>query len=435
MADPQLLANQASSLIASLNSVSATRSFGTYSYPKNLRDANIKAHSVSYSTLLPNSTKALNARNQFNIPKQGFMTKAYIRIVLKNPETTNCIHYSRALAPLLINEVSLLSQGRRLFFADAHTILAYASQEPYNSRKSLEAAMGLSASGTAVPTVLAGKTVEFFVPVPFHCFNDITASLFTDFYENLTLNVSLGDASQLSTLGDNVGDASNPSSATDTAGTLTLETLEVIAEYRRVDSKEENDIIQYNFADGNLVQVNMDNIVETNTKTLSNAADQKIDLTFSTNRVASQIFLMVDKQSQSDASDYVNNRGEFVELKSIKLTAGGQTILSDNVPAKCLQLLNQHDIDARGISHSNFWDAATKQSCGYIYCLNLGLSKSMKRFSSGVSLRELTSFKAEVVLASDTPGAVPHTLTAVIVSPGLMSISSASGRLTQSLNS
>lgn len=421
MADVQLLANQASSLIQTLDATTATRNPFEYSYPKDLANSNIPNHSVSYQVIQPNSTKAFNSANDFNLPKQGFLTKLYLKLALKNTSGAT-VYHSQALAPLIVNEIELLTQGRRIYHQTSDSLFAYTSSQPYQTKKALEEAMQIKAAGDAGGEPLAnGATLTAYIPVLFYCFQSVCASLHTDFLENLVCRTHLGNIQSFCAT-----DISGSSAAS-----LDLETLELVGEYRRVPAQVEQQIVEYNYKEGNLILVNNDPVIETETKTLS-SSNKDISITLNTNRCVQKMYVMVDRQAASPLNEFIDNRAEFMELDSIKFEAGGQTIIPDTVDAAMLQLLGQHSVDERGVSMSNHWDSSLG-STSNIYEINFGLSKDMKRNSNAVSFRELTNAKITATVKS--PASKSYTITVVMVCAGLLSVSSASGRITQALNS
>ena len=423
MSDVILNANQASSLVQTLDSTSATRNPFMYSYPRDLEHSNIPCHSVSYHVIQPNSTKAFNSSNDFLIPKQGFLTKLYLKLEIKNTSGAAAFH-SHALGPLLVNEIELLTQGRRIYHQTSESLLAYVSDQPYASKRAMETAMNISASGATSPTLADDGVFTAYIPLLFYSFCNISASLHTDFLENLVCRVNLGNVNQFFATAED-GDTAVSSG-------LNLETLELVGEYRRLPAVDEQKVVEYNYKEGNLILVNNDPVIETNTKTLS-AGQQTIDITLNTNRVVQKMFIGVDMQDSSDRSNFIDRRGEFVKLDKIKFEAGGQVIIPDTVDMEMFQLLNQGSIDERGCTLTNYWDASTRKSTGNWYAINFGVSKDEKRNSSAVSFRELTNAKITATVSNATAGS--HTITVVMVCAGLLSVSSASGRITQALNS
>lgn len=432
MSDVILNANQASSLVQTLDQTSSTRNPFEYSFPKDLQHSNIPCHSVSYQVIQPNSTKAFNSANDFNLSKQGFLTKLYLKLEVANNSSGN-VYHPNAFAPLLVNEVELLTQGRRIYHQTSDSLLAYISDQPYQTKRALEEALQIKPSGATTPD-LSNSTVDdanvftAYVPILFYSFENIAACLHSDFLENLVCRVHLNSITSLLS-------ASETADTVVSASDMSLKTLELIAEYRRVPAQVEQQIVEYNYKEGNLIMVNNDPVIETNTKTLSASSGQTIDLTLNTNRVVQKMYIAVDRQSSSDLSEFIDRRGEYLKLDSIKFEAGGQVIIPDTVDCEMLQLLNQHDIDEYGVSMSNHWDASTRASTGYWYVINFGLSKNTaSRNTNAVSFRELTNAKITATIAG-TATAVPHTITCVMVCAGLLSVSSASGRITQALNS
>lgn len=419
MADPQLISNAASSLVATLDATSATKNPFIYSYPKDLTNANIASHSTSFQVIQSNSTKQLNGENHFNIPKAGFLTKLWLKITLKN-ENGAAVECHPAIFPLLVSNIDLMTSGRVIYSQTDKSLLAYTSCQPYQSKKALEKAMNIKGS-TSVHDVADNGVLTGYIPVLFYSFQNIAASLHTEFLENLQVSVKTLSSNLFCALAD------------DTQKHLTLDKLELVGLYNRVNAEVENSIVQANYGgEGNLIIVNNDNVVETTTKTVASGADQSISHVISTNRVVSRMWVMIEDDDNT-RSTYFAKKGNFLPIDSLEFNGSGQTIIPATVDAEMLQLLNQHSIDERGVALSNQWDNSSIKSTTNIYEISFSLSKDFKRASGGVSMREMSNptIKANFTASSATS----HKMTVVMLCHGLLSISSSSGRLVSALNS
>jgi len=422
MANSILNSNQSSALISALDSVSSAKNFAEYSYASKgvMQYSHLPAHARIVSTSQATSI-GFNQNCDFPILKSGFLENAFVKMVLKN-ETGATAYLNANIGNLQIAEIQLISQGKVLASSKPFGRACLMSDAEYGRKKNQEKGYALQA---ARHTLADDGSLTFYVPLGMYFCESASQYIDTNFIEPLQVRVRLGSANQYA------DDGANPAVAVN----LSLTSLELVQCFRMLPSDKEQEAINANYAEDDLVIVGWDLVEESTTKTPAAAVSQEFTHTITSNRCVSKLFVALEPTVDSTATDLASQaEGNYLPLSNIKLEMNGQSAI--DIDADLVGYMMGVDNGSRNPNCvGNYWDSTYEHSQN-VYCIDMGLLKGLDKFSGMISARELNSFKLTCTSsASSAVEASAHNLRVCMVAPQLISISSASGKVSTSLSS
>lgn len=423
MANPLLMSSASSAMVSVLNQVDTNihASPFAYRYSQNTKGASFSACAKQFLEIQPNGSKVLGGIIDFPITKNGLLAGLIVKLTLGKTAAHTC---NSSLGALQIDEMQLVSNGRVLFSQTSQGLLSLIANMPYQSRRTLEDMLLLQASTTGTDTFGSTTSNVFYVPALFHCFEAMENYLNTSFVEPLVLRLRMAGASDFCAT-DATGD---------TAASVSLTDITLIAQYINLPANVEQAMIQNDYGSGeNLSKVSADLVHEFTDGTLTAGSSSSITHEVKTNRVINEMFICVDS-GRGDVSNTVDNVAGGIELDTIKIESNGQVIAE--LDAKVLGSLSGESADDWGYSDSSYYDRSSRaQGSNYRYKFNFGLSKDVRRVFGCVSTRELNSFKITATTANATSTQTAARLHVIMRSPMLLSFSAESGRITSSISS
>jgi len=426
MSDPFLNSNASSALIASTDAVSVAKNPYEYRYAGkgSLESAHVPAHSRSVSVSQPTGSLQWNSNIDLPVLKAGYLENAFVKIVVSNSTGAN-MYANPNVMNLMVERLDLITQGKVVCGSQPFGRACLVSNKPYSIKKNLEKALNLKADDTSA--IAVGSSYTAYVPCCWFCFDSPELNFNTSFVEPLVCRCKLS--------------ASNTYQATsatgDVAAAWTLTSVELIHVFRRLPVEMEQKAISENFGSGEaLVKVGYDLIEESTTKTLSAAVSQSVSHTIETNRCLSKLWVAVDS-GEGDLSNLIDNHGSYLALSNIKVEANGQTLF--DVDGDFVQYCMGSDMDSTNSAFGvgNHHDTSFEHTSN-IYCVDFSLGKEPSKLSNAISARELNSFKITATTSASVAVGATQTsarLRVCLQSPMLLSIASASGRISTSLSS
>ena len=423
MSSAILNSNASSALISATNAVSSITNPFIYSYGNKgqLTSSAVPAHARIVSTS-QTSNIGFSQNIDFQVLKSSFLESAFIKYTIQNNSGAEA-WANGLIGNLLLEEISLMTQGKIISHSTPFSRAARMSDAPYGRKKNLEQAYGLTAGEISIAD---GASKTFYVPLGLSCFDTPANFLNTSFLEPINIRIRTAGKSQY------FGSHATPSVPVD----LTMTEMELIQVFRMLDSAEEQKCIQANYSEDNLVSVEYDSICENTSFTPTAGLSRVASHVITTNRSIAKLYIAVEN-TVNPAAAVANTEavGKYLELETIKISANGQEVLS--VDAKFMGLCMGLDMGS-GSSHNavgNYFDTQHVHTRN-IYCFDLTLVKDLSCFTGMISARELNQLKVEVTTSATTAVVAQiHNLHVAMICPQLNSVSSASGKITTSLSS
>jgi len=421
MANAILNSNASSSLVAALDSVSATKNPLIYSYgSKNtLGSAHVPAHSRTVVEAQSTSI-GWNQNIDFHIIKAGQLENCFLKLTIANTAanhgnaTLNTNYFN-----LIVEEIQLLTAGKVIMRNVPFGRACLMSQKSFGVRKNMEGLLQIT-RGAAVTALADNASKTGYVPLLFSCFDVPELMYNSSFCEPMIVRVRLSTDNKYSNL---VGAA---------AQSMNLTAASLIQVHRQMPSQLEQAQISANYSDTeSLVRVQNEVVCEETSKTPGGGGATSITHTLTTNRCINKLFVAVEDMA-------AGSEGQYVELTDIEVKANGQTVLS--MPAELVALGLNLDTDRAnsGQCVGNYWEESSATSSTphtqRVYCINFGMnSDHSAHLTNVVSAREINAFTVKATFAA--AGATEHKLRVGALTPFLESINSASGKISTSLSS
>jgi len=423
MANAILNSNASSSLVAALDSVSASKNPLIYSYgSKNtLGSAHVPAHSRTVVEAQSTSI-GWNQNIDFHIIKAGQLENCFLKLTIANTlnnhanATLNTNYFN-----LIVEEIQLLTAGKVIMRNVPFGRACLMSQKSFGVRKNMEGLLQIT-RGAATTAIADNASATGYVPLLFSCFDVPELMYNSSFCEPMIVRVRLSTDNKYSNL---VGGGQAAQSMDLTAASL-------IQVHRQMPSQLEQAQISANYSDTeSLVRVQNEVVCEETSKTVAAAAGQEITHTLTTNRCINKLFVAVE-------DSLVANAGQYVEIQDIEVKANGQTILS--MPGELVALGLNLDTDRAnsGQCVGNYWEESSATSSTphtqRVYCINFGMnSDHSAHLTNVVSAREINAFTVKATFTG--AAAREYKLRVGALTPFLESINSASGKISTSLSS
>ncbi len=423
MANAILNSNASSSLVAALDSVSATKNPLIYSYgSKNtLGSAHVPAHSRTVVEA-QSTSYGWNQNIDFHIIKAGQLENCFLKLTIANnaanhaAATLNTNYFN-----LIVEEIQLLTAGKVIMRNVPFGRACLVSQKSFGVRKNIEGLLKISRNA-ATTAIADNASATGYVPLLFSCFDVPELMYNSSFCEPMIVRVRLSTDNKYSNL------VANPQPAQ----SMSLTAASLIQVHRQMPSQLEQAQISANYSDTeSLVRVQNEVVCEETSKTAGGAGPMDITHTLTTNRCINKLFVAVEDQA-------AGSEGQYLELTDIEVKANGQTVLS--MPAELVALGLNLDTDRAnsGQCVGNFWEeSSATQSTPHtqrVYCINFGMnSDHSAHLTNVVSAREINAFTVKASFSA--AGATEHKIHIGALTPFLESINSASGKISTSLSS
>ena len=397
----------------------------------------VPPHSVQIVSVPPLNTgnQVANGTIDFDIPKQGVLRRVLLDCIFKKTaaaETQTPGGYLFAF-----ESIELLSSGRRISLLTTEGIMAKISDMPFQVKQAYRNSLNMGATA-----LTAGGTQDYRVVLPLDFFftDNSKYSLITNFVEPLRVRVKFSD---LKFQVDNnvTGDA---------PPTITQCNLQ--CEYRELPNQYTDTLIDANYGDGMLTQL----ITQTNyespktfTMTSTTTEEQVVEIDLKENGAVKAMYVMIyvphSEQPATRLSTVQAQLNVPLPIKSVKLEAGGQTIME--VAGEYLQYWGRSEngkdrYHATGHSLSAAADSA--DNLHHVYKIDFGMGR--EDTTNVISFRELSNKKLTITMLrelSDGTGfghnlATLRAKTAkaqvVYETAQLMTTQSSSGRINLSLS-
>jgi len=397
----------------------------------------VPPHSVQMVSIPPLNTANITASGtlDYDVPKQGIVRRMLLDCVIT--KTVNSDKKSKTNHLNAFESVELLSSGRRISLLTREGMLAKISDMPYTQRQAYINALNMGAPSMTGANIAADRIV---FPLDFF-FNDGNRhALITNFLEPLRVRV------RLSPLNYHIhaGTALKPP---------TISQANLLIEYRELPNVFTDKLIEQNYGDGMLTQLINQFSYETPktfTITSTNTEHQKVEVELKETSAVKAMYVVVEVRSEgqqaSPPTATIQDGMDIpLPLKSVKLEAGGQTIM--DVPGEYLQFWGRTD-DSRNKYYSSGLQTGTsandEHNLHFVYKIDFGMGK--EDTSNVVSFRELSSKKLTVHLLRELNDNNGHgrgfdglqgktgTVQVIYETAQLMTTQSSTGRVNLSLN-
>ena len=304
MSSAILNSNASSALISATNAVSSITNPFIYSYGNKgqLTSSAVPAHARIVSTS-QTSNIGFSQNIDFQVLKSGFLESAFIKYTIRNSSGANA-YANGLIGNLLLEEISLMTQGKIISHSTPFSRAARMSDAPYGRKKNLEQAYGLTAGEI---TIADGASKTFYVPLGLSCFDTPANFLNTSFLEPINIRIRTAGKSQY------FGSHADPSVPVD----LTMTSMELIQVFRMLDSAEEQKCIQANYSEDNLVSVEYDSICENTSFTPTAGLSRVASHVITTNRSIAKLYIAVES-TVNPAAAVANTEavGKYLELET-----------------------------------------------------------------------------------------------------------------------
>lgn len=393
----------------------------------------VPPHSMQIVSVPPLNSANLTESGtvDFDIPKQGILRRCLLDCIFTKPTDADKQAHTGFL--FAFESIELLSSGRRISLLTTDGIMAKISDQPDHLRQAYRSALNMGA------TALAAGTQAFRVVLPLDFFftDNAKYSLITNFVEPLRIRVKFTNGGY----SVDAGTAAAP---------FTITQCDLQCEYRELPNQHTDSLIDANYGDGMLTQLISQMSYETPhtfpvTSTTTVEQVETIELKETGAVKAMYVMVYVPHTQQASpptaAIQAVVNRP--MPIKSVKLEAGGQTIL--DVPGEYLQYWGKTSNDKdRYYAASAASTTSETDQLAYVYKIDFGMGK--EDTSNVISFRELSNKKLTVTLLrslnsttgfghgmTDTAG-LTATAQVVYETAQLLTVQSASGRINLSLS-
>ena len=428
MSSAILNSNASSALIASLDSVSSAKNPYIYSYAQKgtLGAAHIPAHSRCVVVSQPTGIAGFGTNIDLPVIKAGMLENSFIKLVFTN-NTGAAAYPNQAFMNLMVEEISLMTAGKVLCSSRPFGRACLMSNKPYEVKKNMEKMFKLTAGRVAWAN---GTSETAYIPLCFSCFESPELNYNTNFVEPLVVRVRLAAAN--SYLDDNGNAAVGHVAATP----LTIASCSLVQVHRTLPSDLTQKQIASNYSDTeSLVRVQPYDLVEENTVKNCVIGDNTISHTFTTNRVMTKLFIGVENLVSQVANAIDSyDEGNYMVIKSVKLTGNGQQIIGEldgDILKHCL--IQDTDTANSAFGVGNGWDTNAPPHTQNILQYQFDMSKDPSHITSAFSSREVADLTVSVTFTAAS--ATNHRLRVCLLSPFLESINSASGKISTSLSS
>ena len=397
----------------------------------------VPPHSVQIVSVPPLNTGNLVASGtvDFDIPKQGVLRRVLLDCIFKKSADSETQCPTGFL--FAFESIELLSSGRRISLLTTEGILAKISDMPLQVKQAYRNSMNM---GTTALT--AGGTQDYRVVLPLDFFftDNSKYSLITNFVEPLRVRVKFSDMKFQ--VDNNV--------TTDHTPTITQCNLQ--CEYRELPNQYTDTLIEANYGDGMLTQL----ITQTNyetpksfTMTSTTTEEQVIEIDLKENGAVKAMYIIVyvphDQQPATRLSTVQANLNLPLPIKTVKLEAGGQTIME--VAGEYLQYWGRSEngkdrYHSTGGSLSSAGDNA--DNLHHVYKIDFGMGR--EDTTNVISFRELSNKKLTITMVRELNSATGfgHNFPLLRATTGkcqvvyetaqLMTTQSSSGRINLSLS-
>ena len=209
------------------------------------------------------------------------------------------------------------------------------------------------------------------------------------------------------------------------------EDIECIAQYRQLDARDEDALVNAQYGDGLLSQcVSMmkEEAIHTFKSAATGLTAVKLDL--KENLCVSKIYIIVSHPNPKDTATYVETlqqRDVANEIDNIKLSASGVSVVDCHGDLiKYFGKWNEHD--SANVSHGN-----GERAFENVYCIDF--TTTHKGHTNTVAFRELSTPRLELQVACRTANKAGYELRVMYETTTFLSTSSATGRVQLSISS
>lgn len=397
----------------------------------------VPPHSVQIVSVPPLNTGNLvaNGTIDFDIPKQGVLRRAVLDCIFKKSADSETQCPTGFL--FAFESIELLSSGRRISLLTTEGIMAKMSDMPFQVKQAYRNALNMG------PTALTAAGVQDYrvvLPLDFFFTDNSKYSLITNFVEPLRVRVKFSDL--LFHVDNNVTTNHPP----------TISQCNLQCEYRELPNQYTDTLIDANYGDGMLTQLITQSQYETPknfTMTSTTTEEQVIEIDLKENGAVKAMYIMVYVPHTQQAATRLTtdqvNLNKPLPIKTVKLEAGGQTILE--VAGEYLQYWGRSEngkdrYHAAGGSLSSAGDNADNGHL--IYKVDFGMGR--EDTTNVISFRELSNKKLTVTMVRELNNGTGfgHGLSTLRAKTGkcqvvyetaqLMTTQSSSGRINLSLS-
>lgn len=405
----------------------------------------VPPHSVQMVSIPPLNTANIVASGtlDYDVPKQGIVRRMLLDLVIT--KVVNSDIRSKTNHLNAFESVELLSSGRRISLLTREGMMAKISDMPYTQRQAYINALNMGAASMTGANIAADRIV---FPLDFF-FNDGNRhALVTNFLEPLRVRV------RLSPLNYHIDKDSTGSANDGALKPPTISQANLLIEYRELPNVFTDKLIEQNYGDGMLTQLINQFSYETPktfTVTSTNTEHQKVEVELKETSAVKALYVVCEVRSEgqqaASPTDTIQAGMDIpLPLKSVKLEAGGQTIM--DVPGEYLQFWGRTD-DSRNKYYSSGLQTGAgsgtdDHNLHFVYKIDFGMGK--EDTSNVVSFRELSSKKLTLHLLRELNDTSGHgrgfaglqgktgTVQVIYETAQLMTTQSSTGRVNLSLN-
>jgi len=435
MSNPILQSAQSSAVVATLRESDTVNPF-VY----NEKGRIVSPHSMSLLKITKSSgSVGVSKTCSFDISKNGLLTGLYLELALPSQAVAGGETINNNLTELAtgasgtsalnqvgfsvmgilgcIDNIVLQTSGRQLERLSRFQMLARYSSLPASKKVAVQESLRFAQQPDA------GVAYKVVMWLPFYFFREMEKYHYnTSFNEPLRLDITLSDC-KIFQSGALTGGAMTEHAPTD---------IECVAQYRQLDARDEDALINSQYGDGLLSQcVSM--MKEEATHTFTSAAsgeETKVTLDLKENLCVSKIYVMVSHANPKDDANYnetLIQRDVANEINNIKLTASGVNIVDCHGDLlKYFGKWGEHD--SANVSHGN-----GERAFENIYCIDF--TTTHKGHTNTVAFRELSTPRIELQVACRTASKAGYELRVMYETTTFLSTSSATGRVQLSISS
>jgi len=379
--------NENSAMLATLESASNANTLPfNYSLEKN-----IQSHGLLWTEISPQANADWSKSTDFDIPKYGYLRSLYLKIKLTSNATMTASNKGLKCGALgLINNIELLSSGRRLHFMSSEALRCAISNLNGEDRQACVDGCFIGNHSTMAYTAAANGNAEvtseriFYVPILLSCFNNIRNISNTRFEEAHRLRISWTD-------GKVFWNGSNA------LASATFDSCSLVCEFKRPRQRDDDSIVSLDYGSGQpLSKVYYeyeDEVEQSITLSKDNTVTETIDV--KTNSAIANLFVTVVAPNDGADSDLATNSAQPVKLDKIQFKGSGMDIV--NLDAELIRLYGHRTL-GRGFYGRYAPESEVDKMC-YVYKIQLGLDNNDKYFSNLASLREVNNPQVVVTVS------------------------------------